>query len=71
MKEFINDAKEELVKDNLLQPGDDLDDFVLSKDEMKVSGKKVSQELHNKYLELYKKHFGKELKGDEKFRIND
>jgi beta-lactamase regulating signal transducer with metallopeptidase domain/peptidoglycan hydrolase CwlO-like protein len=71
LKEFINDTKDELVKDNLLKPGDDLDDFVLSKDEMKVDGKKVSPELHKKYLELYKKHFGKELKGDEKFRIKD
>lgn len=71
LKEFINDTKDELVKDKLLNEGDDLDDFILSKDEMKVDGKKVSPELHKKYLELYKKHFGKELKGDEKFRIND
>ncbi len=71
LKEFINDTKDELVKDNLLNEGDDLDDFILSKDEMKVDGKKVSPELHKKYLELYKKHFGKELRGDEKFRIND
>ncbi|MBI5729840.1 MAG: M48 family metalloprotease [Ignavibacteriales bacterium] len=71
LKEFINDTKDELVKDNLLKPGDDLEDFYLSKDEMKVDGKKVTPELHKKYLELYKKHFGKELKGDEKFRIND
>ena len=34
LKEFINDTKDELVKDNLLKPGDDLDDFVLSKDEI-------------------------------------
>ena len=71
LKEFLNDVKDELVKDNLLEPGDDLDDFVLSKDEMKVNGKNVSPELHKKYLELYKEHFGKELDGDEKFRIND
>jgi len=71
LKEFINDTKDELVKDNLLNEGDDLDDFILSKDEMKVDGNKVSPELHKKYLELYKKHFGKELKGDEKFKIND
>lgn len=70
LKEFINDTKDELVKDNLLEPEDDLDDFILSKDEMKVNGKNVSPELHKKYLELYKKYFGKDI-GDEKFRIND
>lgn len=71
LKEFIHDVKDELVKDKLMDEGDDLDDFTLSKDEMIVDGKKVSPELHKKYLELYKKHFGKELTGDKKFRIND
>jgi len=70
LKEFINDTKDELIKDNLLEQGDDLEDFILSKDEMKVNGKNVSPELHKKYLELYKKYFGKDI-GDEKFRIND
>ncbi|MFA7227460.1 MAG: M56 family metallopeptidase [Melioribacteraceae bacterium] len=71
LKNFVRDAKDELVKDNLMEKGDDLEDFTLSKDEMVIDGKKVSPELHKKYLELYKKSFGKELKGDEKFRIND
>lgn len=71
LKSFIHDTKDELVKDKLMDEGDDLDDFTLSKDEMIVGGKKVSPELHKKYLELYKKHFGKELTGDKKFRIND
>lgn len=71
LKDFIHDTKDELVKDKLMDEGDDLDDFTLSKDEMIVDGKKVSPELHKKYLELYKKHFGKELTGDKKFRIND
>ncbi len=71
LKNFIHDTKDELVKDKLMDEGDDLDDFTLSKDEMIVGGKKVSPELHKKYLELYKKHFGKELTGDKKFRIND
>jgi hypothetical protein len=71
LKDFVHAAKDELVKDRLLEEGDDLDDFTLSKDEMVIDGKKVSPELHKKYLELYQKSFGKELKGDEKFRIND
>ncbi|MCX6169719.1 MAG: M56 family metallopeptidase [Ignavibacteriales bacterium] len=71
LKEFIHATKDELVKDNLIKEGDDLDDFTLSKDEMIVAGKKVSPELHKKYLELYKKYFGREITGDQKFRIND
>jgi hypothetical protein len=71
LKEFINDTKVELVKDNLLKEGDDLEDFILSKDEMKVDGKKVSPELHKKYLELYKKHYGKDMKDDQKINFND
>lgn len=71
LKDFIHDTKDELVKDKLMDEGDDLDNFTLSKDEMIVGGKKVSQGLHKKYLELYKKHFGKELTGEKKFRIND
>ena len=71
LKDFIHETKAELVKDNLIKEGDDLEDFTLSKDEMIVGGKKVSPELHKKYLEIYKKNFGKELTGDKKFRIND
>ncbi|MHB8905840.1 MAG: M56 family metallopeptidase [Melioribacteraceae bacterium] len=71
LKDFIHETKAELVKDNLIKEGDDLEDFTLSKDEMIVGGKKVSPELHKKYLEIYKKNFGKELTGDKKVRIND
>ena len=71
LKDFIHETKAELVKDNLIKEGDDLEDFTLSKDEMIVGGKTVSPELHKKYLEIYKKNFGKELTGDKKFRIND
>ncbi len=71
LKDFVHAAKDEMVKDKLIEEGDDLDDFTLSNSEMIVAGKKVSPELHKKYLELYKKSFGKELKGDEKFRIDN
>ena len=70
---FVANGSEAIIKlipQVLLKPGDDLDDFILSKDEMKVNGKNVPQELHKKHLELYKKYFGKDI-GDEKFRIND
>ncbi len=71
LKEFINEMKEELVKDNLIKDEDDIDNLTLSQNEMIVNDKKAPEDLHKKYLELYKKHFGKELKGDKKFRLND
>lgn len=71
LKEFIGDVKNELVSDKLIDDEDDLDNITLSKDELVVNGKTASPELHKKYLEMYKKHYGKELKGDEKFQIND
>jgi len=71
LKEFTNEAKDEMINDKLIERNNDLDSFTLSKDELIVNGKKTTPELHKKYLELYKKHYGKELKGDEKFRWND
>jgi bla regulator protein blaR1 len=71
LKEYLHDVKDEFVKDNLIKEGDDLDGFLLSKTEMKVNGKKVSLELHKKYLEIYKKHYGKDLKDDQKINFND
>jgi beta-lactamase regulating signal transducer with metallopeptidase domain/uncharacterized protein YukE len=71
LKGFIRETKRELIDDNLLEPGEDLDNFKLSKDEMIVDGKKVSPELHKKYLEIYYKHYGKELTGDQKFDFHN
>lgn len=71
LKEYLKDVKAELVKDKLIDEEDDLDGFYLSTKEMKIKGKIVPQELHKKYLEIYKKHYGKELDDDQKFQIND
>lgn len=71
LKEYLHDVKSELVHDGLIKENDDLDGFYLSTKEMKVNGKKVSEELHQKYLSLYKKHYGKDLQEDQKFNIED
>ncbi len=71
LKEFWRETRDELVKDNLIEPGEDIDGFKLSKEEMIVDGKKVSPELHKKYLEIYKKHYGKELTDDHKIDIEN
>ncbi len=62
LKNFINDVKDELVADKVISDTDDFEDLDLNKDSMEVNGKRQSGELHKKYLELYKKHYGKELK---------
>jgi beta-lactamase regulating signal transducer with metallopeptidase domain len=69
LKSFNIELRDELENDNLLKDDGSIDKLIISKDEMIVDGKKVSPELHEKYLVLYKKHFGKELKGSEKFEI--
>jgi len=69
LKSFNIELRDELENDNLLKDDDSINNLSISKDEMIVDGKKVSPELHEKYLTLYKKHFGKELKGNEKFEI--
>ncbi len=67
---FVDEMKDELVKDNLIKSAEDDVKIELSRDEMKVDGEKVSDELHNKYKDLYKKHFDKELDDDNHFNIN-
>ena len=71
LKGFWRETRDEMVKDNLIEPGEDIDSFTLSKDEMIIGGKKVSPELHKKYLGIYKKHYGKELTDDNKFQFEN
>ena len=68
---FMHDVKDELISDDFISSEDDIEDFELSKDQMVVNGKKVDDNLHKKYLAIYKKHFGKDLSGDNavKFRM--
>lgn len=69
LKEYLKDVKDELVKDKLVGQEEDLDKFYLSKSEMKVNGKVVSQDMHKKYLKIYKDHYGKDLDDDQKINF--
>ena len=69
LKEYLHDVKDELIKDNLIQEDEDLDGFVLTKTEMKINGKKVSAELHKKYLGIYKEHYKKDIQEDLKINF--
>lgn len=69
LNEFIDDLKEEMVKDNLLKDKDDELNLDLTENGMKVNGKEVPKELFEKYKKMYEEHFDKELSDDNHFRI--
>ncbi len=68
---FVKEMKDELIDDGIIDSGDEIDELVLSEDKMEVNGKAVSTELHKKYLNLYEKHTGKKIDGDNKIRISN
>jgi chromosome segregation ATPase len=68
LNSFISDLKSELAKDGYLESKNDELNLKMNKDETEVNGKEVKPEDHKKYLEMYRKHFDKDLEGT--FRIN-
>ncbi len=61
LEDFLDEVKEELVDDGFIEDEDDHFSLRLNADEMTVNGKEVPADLHNKYKEIYKKHFDKEI----------
>ena len=61
---FLGEVKKELVVDGHMDNVNDEVEFMLSKDKMEVNGYTVSEWLHKKYLNIYKKHYGKELENE-------
>ncbi len=71
LNEFIDKIKTEMVKDNLLNDMDAELNLDLNMHGMKVNGKKVPQDLFEKYKKIYEEHFDKKLSEDNNFRIFD
>lgn len=69
LKAFIGELKTDLLNERYIDSTDEDFDMDLSKKEVTVNGKKLPENLHQRYLNLYKEHFGKEL--DDNFRINN
>ena len=67
LKEFLKDVKAELVKDGYLDENDEDFDFEFTKDKIEVNGKRLPDNLLEKYKRIYKEHFGKEV--SDHFRI--
>ncbi len=68
LKHFFHDLRDGLVDDGYLESDDQDFDLELTKTKMVVDGKRLSDKTHQKYLELYKEHYGKEL--DDEFNIS-
>lgn len=69
LKEYLSEVKDELISDKIVADEAELDKLYISKTEMKANGKSLSPELHKKYLQIYKKHFGKELEDEQKINF--
>ncbi len=69
LNEFLDDAKNEMVKDGLIKNKDEKFELELNANEMKVNGEKVPDSIHLKYKKLYKQRFNKELDSKIKVKI--
>lgn len=66
---FMEDLREELESDGLIDNKEDDFDLDLNSDEMLINGEPVPDVLFNKYKDMYEEHFGKKLNGDHKLKI--
>ena len=69
LKYFLNNLKDELVEDGYIEESDEDFELVLTKSKMIVNDECLPDEMHQKYLELYKEHYGKDI--DDDFRISN
>ena len=60
---------DELRRDHLVTDPDEYS-VELTPKKFKVNGKKQPENMHRKYLELYKRHTGKDLAGDDSFKYS-
>jgi hypothetical protein len=67
--EFMDDVRKELVKDKLIQDEDEEFSMSLRNDSMEINEKEIPSNLLNKYKDLYKKHFGREVTDSQRFEI--
>ena len=63
LNSFLDELKTELVKDGYINSVDEEYDLEMNSTITKVNDRVVKQEHHKKYLELYKKHFDKNIDG--------
>jgi len=64
---FMEDVRIELYKDGIIDSKDEDFSMSLNSSRMKINDKEIPSDKLSKYKELYKKHFGKDLKNHERF----
>lgn len=69
LKNFMIDVRSELVKDGYLDDEDEDFEMEFTKDKLEINGHRLPDNLLEKYKDIYKEHFGKEI--SHKFRINN
>jgi hypothetical protein len=68
---FLKDLKHELVRDNLIKDEDENFSMKFNSKEMIINGNKLPESLLEKYKEIYKKHYGKDIENDFKITNNN
>ena len=66
---FLDEIKNELVKDSYLKNKDEEINLIFNDETIKVNSKELSPEHQKKYLDLYEKHFDKKIKDNFKIKI--
>jgi hypothetical protein len=66
---YMDETRKELLKDGLIKSEDEEFSMTLKKNSMKINDEEVPGHLLNKYKEIYKKHFGKEVSDSGRIEI--
>lgn len=69
-KYFINELKEELIKDGYLESPDSDFHFRMNDDKINVNGKDLPVELVDKYKDIFKKHYNRDFDEEIFIEIN-
>ena len=68
LKRFMKDFRGELIDDGYLEYGDDDFDMEFNEDELIINGRRLPDNLLEKYKKMYKEHFGREIDDGFRFR---
>jgi bla regulator protein blaR1 len=69
--DLLSILRKELMADGIIKDSKDDLSFSLTEDELEVNGEKLSNDLHKKYLKIYKQNTGNKLEGKFKIVIKD
>ncbi len=68
---FVDELKDEMIKDGLIKDKSEKLDLDISENRMEVNGNKVNDELYKKYKKMYEDYFDTQLSGKNHFRIEE